>query len=144
MNIPKGIGWSEINRRIKNLNIVGINHLSLGLPANHPTVDKKEVQSFFSGMTSLLSIEKLQREIPTEVFLYHQKDRIGYEHLLWAGKQLFFHIELDCTDESDTIKNFFPESIEEKPGMFWITVSENFLSVLWAVIITNKRYKVPE
>lgn len=93
-------------------------------------------------MSSLLAIEKLVKNKETEQFIYpNDEKRLGYEHLLWPRNEIFFHLEIDCDNTMQEISEVFPEGFEEQPGMFWITIDKDFLGILWAVILSNKKFK---
>ena len=131
MEIPDGVGWERISEGLKELDVVGINHFSFGLPEGS--------EKFFEGMGKILELENVKKEKPTEWFIYPGGKTPGYEHLLWLRKEAFFHLEIDVKNSNEEIMEAFPEAIEEQPGMFWLTVDKNYLGILWAVIITNKR-----
>lgn len=141
MKTPESVGWDRINEGLKKLDVVGINHFSLGLPKESEETDPEKIESFFEGMGKILGIENPKKVKATEWFIYPDGKTPGYEHLLWPGKKVFYHIEIDVKDSNQRILEVFPEAFEEKPGMFWLTVEKDFLGILWAIIITNKREK---
>ena len=142
MNIPEGIGWTDIKSRLNKLNIKGIDHISFGFPEETISENKKSIRDFYDGMSSILEVEQLVKNKETERFLYYnpKEKRLGYEHLLWPRNEVFFHIEIACENSSDEILSIFPEAFEEQPGMFWVTVDKHFLGMLWAVILNNKKF----
>jgi hypothetical protein len=141
MEIPESVSWDRINDGLKDLNVVGINHFSLGIPERSEGINPEKAKEFFQSMGEIIDLENPEKKKPTEWFIYPNDNPPGYEHLLWSGKKVFYHIEIDVKDSKQRILEVFPESVEERPDMFWLTVEKDFLGILWAVILTNKRTK---
>ena len=144
MNIPDGIGWSSITEKLKNLDVVGINHISFGFPPKTPKNGKPEIEKFFFDMGALLEkTSRVHKNKPNEWFIYPDGKKPGYEHLLMPDNTIdrsFYHIEIDVKNTDSEMQEVFPEAWQEQPHMYWLTVSKSFMGILWAVIITNKRY----
>lgn len=140
MNIPNSVGWKLVNENLPKLNVIGNNHISFGFPPETPDTKKQEIEDFFYSFGKLLeTTSQVTKNKPTEWFVYKE---CTYEHLLMPEGTVdkpFFHIEIDVNNTDEEIKEIFPKSWEEQPHMFWLTISKDFLGILWAVIITNKR-----